>query len=161
MRCFILVVLSLGICPSFGLTLEELQADPNLTPERFADYFANFDFRFRADVQKPEVFLATRAGDCDDYAILAAEVLSVRGYTPRLITVRMRKVVHVVCYIPETKSYLDFNQRKSFRRLIDSDGTLEDIARRVAASFRKRWTSASEFTFQQGRKRLVKTVLPG
>ena len=143
-----------------GLTVEDLEKDKNLTPESFARHFVNFGFCFRKDVQPPEQFLSRRSGDCDDYAILAAGVFRARGYRPRLITVRTKKIVHVVCYVPETGSYLDYNQRRSPQKTVPSDGSLADVARRVACSFNDDWTSVSEFTFESGRKRLVKTITP-
>lgn len=144
---------------SFGLTLEELQKIPDLTPQKFATLFSDFDFKFRAQVQDHRVFLATESGDCDDYATLAAAVLSQKGYTPRLITVRMPNLVHVVCYIEETKSYLDYNNRGYASRTVSCGSSIEEIAGKVAKSSNLRWSSASEFTFGDGMKRLVKTVV--
>lgn len=156
------MVIALFLCFAFSassLTLEEIRKMPGLTPRKFAALFSDFEFKFRAEVQDPEVFLATQSGDCDDYATLAAAVLRERGYTPRLITVRMPSVVHVVCYIEETKSYLDYNNRSFFMRTVSCGGSIEEIARRVAKSSDLPWHSASEFTFQDGLKRLVKTVV--
>ena len=140
-----------------AVTVNDLRNDPQLTPERIGSYFANFDFEFRSQVQRPEVFLAAKSGDCDDYATLAADVLKQKGYTPHLVTVRMKKVVHVVCYIEETKSYLDFNKRHEAVCTVPSDGSLTDIAQQVARSYRTTWTSVSEFTYEDGIKRLVAT----
>jgi hypothetical protein len=144
---------------SLGLTLEEIRNLPDLTPRKFARLFSDFEFKFRAQVQEPRVFLATESGDCDDYATLAAAVLSERGYTPRLITVRMPNLVHVVCYIEETHSYLDYNHRSYFTRTVSCGSSIEEIARKVAKASKLPWISASEFTYEEGTKRLVKTVL--
>lgn len=143
-----------------AVTLEEIRNTPDLTPAKFASFFSEFDYKFRADVQKPAAFLASETGDCDDYATLAALVLKEKGYTPRLITVRMPGVVHVVCYVEETGSYLDYNNRKYVLKVTKSGSDLNEIARRVAKSYRLDWTSVSEFTFGDGVKRLVSTVLP-
>src|SRR5687767_2893421 len=110
---FLLALLILSI-PAFGLSLEDIRNTPDLTPKKFAAYFRDFEFKFHSEVQSPDIFLATRSGDCDDFSTLAAAVLRDRGYTPRLITVRMPGVTHVVCYIEETKSYLDYNNRGGF-----------------------------------------------
>ena len=156
----ILCAILLGLArSSFGLTLEEIRQIPDLTPRKFASLFSEFKFKFRAEVQEPRVFLATESGDCDDYSTLAADVLRERGYTPRLITIRMPNLVHVVCYIEETKCYLDYNNRSFFARTVSSGTSLEDIAKKVAKSSSLPWISASEFTFAEGEKRLVKTVL--
>ena len=128
------------------------------TPAKFAKFFSGFEFVFHSEVQSPEVFLATEAGDCDDYATLAAAVLKEKGYTPRLITVRMPKVIHVVCYIEETHSYLDYNVRNKFIRTVGCGNSISDIAAKVAASYHEEWSSASEFTYEDGLKRLVATV---
>lgn len=156
----IAAVLALGLMatPLFGLTLEDLRRDPKLTPQRFARYFANFKFEFHAELQSPEVFLASESGDCDDYATLAAAVLREKGYTTRLVTVRMPGTVHVVCYVAETRGYLDYNNREFLVRTVASDGSLKDVARKVARSFGEQWTSASEFELQDGEQRILATV---
>lgn len=145
---------------SSAVTFEELRNAPNLTPQKFASYFSDFEFRFHAEIQPIDLFLETKSGDCDDYAILAATVLKEKGYTPRLVTVRMPGVVHVVCYIEETHSYLDYNARQYLSRTISSGPTVSEIAAKVAASYSLAWTSASEFTYGDGLKRLVATELP-
>ncbi|MHB8523928.1 MAG: transglutaminase-like domain-containing protein [Limisphaerales bacterium] len=153
-----LLALWLAATPLLGVTLEDLRRDSKLTPQRFARYFADFQFKYHTEVQAPEVFLASESGDCDDYATLAAMVLSEKGYTTRLVTVRMPGVVHVVCYVAETGCYLDYNNREFLIRTVGTNGSLADIARKVAWSFGGSWTSASEFTFQDGVKRTVTTV---
>jgi Transglutaminase-like domain len=153
-----LLLLCLAAGPVFGITLEQLRRDSRLTPHRFARYFSDFKFEFHPRVQSPQAFLARRAGDCDDYATLAAAVLREKGYTPRLITVRMPGRVHVVCYVAETHSYLDYNNRDRLFATVHSRGTLPDIARKVAKSFDTRWLSASEFVFRHEAKEIVATV---
>lgn len=155
--CFLL----LPVCASElqATTVQELENTADLTPAAFAHFFSGFEFKFHNEVQSPEAFLATQSGDCDDYAILAARVLKLHGYTPRLITVRMPRVVHVVCYVEETNSYLDYNYRSSASGTIECRPEVAEIARSVAKSYGLKWSSASEFTFESGTKRLVKTVL--
>jgi hypothetical protein len=142
----------------FGIDLNDLRSAPDLTPRKFAAYFSDFEFKFHAEIQSPDAFLATRSGDCDDFSTLAASVLREKGYTPRLITVRMPGVTHVVCYIEETKSYLDYNYR-GLNRCVDSAPNIEAIAESVAKSYNLKWTSASEFTYADGLKRLVQTAI--
>jgi hypothetical protein len=141
-----------------GLTLDELQNVRQLTPEVFARFFRDFEFKYHDHVQAPEMFLATQSGDCDDYATLASQVLKQHGYSPRLIAVRMAGLVHVVCYIPEVNAYLDYNQRSSPSALVRSGAQLADVARSVARSYSAKWVSASEFTYESGVKRLIATV---
>jgi hypothetical protein len=146
---------------SNALTLEQIESSPNLSPEQFASFFRSFAFHFCSEVQPAEKFLATESGDCDDYAILASNVLRRHGYTPRLIAVRMPKVVHVVCYIPETSSYLDYNLRAQGKGIVECRPEIAEVARSVAKSYSAKWSSASEFTFEAGAKRLVQTVVEG
>jgi hypothetical protein len=153
----------LAMCAAMAaqaVTLEQLRSDRQLTPQRFAAYFAGFAFKFHEAVQDPVNFLATESGDCDDYATLAAEVLAEKGYTTRLITVRMAGENHVVCYVEETRCYLDYNNRSVIFRTVASNGTLPDIATKVARSFDAPWTSAAVFTFDGCVKRLGQTATP-
>ena len=158
---FFCILAILFATPAQALTLEELRAMPDLTPRKFAALFSDFHFRFRAEVQDPRAFLASETGDCDDYATLAALILKEKGYTPRLITVRMPNLVHVVCYIEETQSYLDYDNRSYFSRTISCGNDIDEIARKVARANGRPWSSASEFTFAEGMKRLVQTVTDG
>ena len=127
----VLLLLVLGFCLAAGsasaLTMDELLKDSELPPERFMHHFADFKFRLGETVPPPETFLASKAGDCDDFATLAADVLRRKGYTTRLIVVHMEKDVHVVCYVKEIKGYLDYNYRKEADPIVASDGTLADI----------------------------------
>ncbi len=152
-------MISIFICSSGAITLGDLRNDSNLTPQHFASFFSNFRYEYRAAVQPPEIFLATQSGDCDDYATLADMVLREKGYTTRLVTVRTKHVVHVVCYVKETQTYLDFNNRGCFRRTIHCGEELPAIASAVAKSLHEDWNSVTEFKFDAGLKRLVKTVL--
>lgn len=130
-----------------------------LTCRKFAGYFKDFDYNFHAEIQPPEIFLATQAGDCDDYAILADLVLREHGFTTKLVTVRMPGLVpHVVCYVLEEKVYLDYNNRIYLTRTEKADPDLRDIARKVAKSFEANWTSVSEFKYHDGLKELVQTI---
>ncbi len=131
-----------------AITLAELRADAKLTPERLMKYFAGFKFELGRTVQKPEAFLAAQAGDCDDFATLAADLLREKGYTTRLVAVFMPREVHVVCYVKETNGYLDYNCRRKPSPLVKCDGQLSAIALSVARSFRAQWRSVSEFTMK-------------
>jgi hypothetical protein len=156
-KTFAALCLSAITCSTFAVSLEDLRRQ-DLTPPKFASYFRNFQFDFRNEVQRPELFLARKSGDCDDYSTLAAAVLREKGYTPRLISIRMPGVTHVVCYIEETRSYLDYNFR-GHTVAVNSGNVLQAIAESVARSYRLQWSSASEFTFDSGVKRLVQTVV--
>lgn len=141
-----------------AFSLQDLREDKKLTPENFNKRFAKFKFEFAAPVQTPEQFIARKTGDCDDYATLAAAELAARGYTPKLIAVRMRKEIHVVCYVKEANGYLDYNYRSKRSGLVRCGAEMEEIAESVSKYFKAPWTSASEFTYGDGVKRMVSTV---
>lgn len=152
-----LLLLSVG--NAHALTLEDLRNDATLAPENFAFRFSNFKFAFGIDVQRPEDFLASGSGDCDDYSTLAASELVWRGYHARLISVRLKHVVHVVCYVDESIGYLDYNLRARGSGIVHCGSDLAEIADSVAKSFNSQWSSVSEFTYSDGVKRLVSTEL--
>lgn len=146
---------------SRAMTLDQLRDTPALTPDKLASYFAGFEFKFHEEVQDHEIFWETKSGDCDDYATLAAEILAHHGYTPRLIAVRMKGETHVVCYIPETGSYLDYNCRNDTQKLVPCSSRLTDIAHKVADSFGRDWVATYEFTYREAEKlkRLVDRIV--
>lgn len=145
--------------PSHALTMEELRKIPALTPEKFGRLFAGFEFKFHEEVQGHDAFLISKSGDCDDYATVAAEILEQRGYTPRMIAVRMKGETHVICYIKETKSYLDYNCRKDSNPMVPCDERITEIAKKVSASFGRDWIATYEFTFSDNTKRLVNNIV--
>jgi hypothetical protein len=140
-----------------AVTLEELERDTHLTPERFIRTFADFGFESSRTVREPQVFLQRRCGDCDDFATLAADLLAKRGYTTRLIAVYMPKEVHVVCYVAEINGYLDYNRRQEASPVVKCDSELSSIAGSVAGSFHSEWLSASQYKFQSGHADFVLT----
>ena len=148
-----------------ALTMSDLLNDPKMTPKRFAGLFENFTFVLQPfEVQNPDQFLATQCGDCIDYAVLADYVLHRRGYGTRLIRVEMvgKNVGNAVCYVTESRAYLDYNNRKFMFNLERSGPTIREIAAKVADSFEANWTFAQEFTFDgytQYRRHTVFTVV--
>ena len=159
-----LCLLTVGLAlpgPLGAITLEELLTQPKLTPKKFAAYFGDFAYEFNGPIQPPTAFLAREKGDCDDYSVLADHVLSKHGYKTRLIHVRLTgRVAHAVCYVEESKAYLDFNNRAVFFTLTRSDPDLREIASKVAKSLEASWTTASEFTYSYTtrRKTMIATV---
>src|SRR5271163_2212877 len=114
LRSAALLALALLAAPlaSRAFSMKELRETPNLTPEKFERLFADFAFKFHPEIQPHDVFLKTKSGDCYDFATVAAEILKGRGYTPRMIAIRMKGETHVVCYVAEENGYLDYNTRK-------------------------------------------------
>lgn len=156
------VVLGLVLADARALTVFELLTEPGLTPKKFAGKFERFEYEFDALVQPAEVFLRRETGDCDDYAIFADHVLRQRGFQTRIIHIRLvGRVAHAVCYVDESKAFLDFNNRRYFRNLERSGRRLREIAQEVASSFKGNWTSASEFTYdyKEGKKHFARTVV--
>jgi len=147
-----------------ALTLDDLLSDPKMTPSKFAGLFRDFAFDMHPfDVQDPETFLATRTGDCIDYAVLANYVLSRNGFSTRLIRVEMvgKNIGHAVCYVTQDRVYMDYNNRRFFFALVRSGPTIREIATKVAESFQAHWTFASEFAYDYNSniKRVLLTVV--
>jgi hypothetical protein len=146
-----------------GLTLHELESDPRMTPKSFANRFEDFAYEYCPYVQPPDVFLRDRAGDCDDYAILADHILGGRGYHTRIIHISLTgsDIGHAVCYVDQDRVYLDYNNRAVFFNLTRCGASLREIATKVARSFERNWTSASEYSYsyKDDRKRLRMTVV--
>jgi hypothetical protein len=145
----LLAVPAPALKPSDHFTLQDLERAPALTPGQFADLFEDFAYEYDPSVQPPEVFLQERRGDCDDYAILGAYILGLKGYKTRLIQVQLvgTNVDHAVCYVTDKRVYLDYNDRKYTFNLGKSRPTVRDIAEKVADSFEQNWTTAFEFTY--------------
>jgi hypothetical protein len=149
-------------------TLRDLEQEPDLTPSKFADLFEDFEFRFLSNIQSAESFLRSRSGDCDDYAALAEYVLGKRGYTARIVQVRLvgSGIDHAVCYVDEKRVYLDYNNRKFTFNLERSRPYLRDIAQKVADSLERNWTVVYEFSYSYTERRkhtrhvVVKTADP-
>jgi hypothetical protein len=144
-----------------ALTVDQLRNDPNLTPERFARYFRDFEFKLGACRQAPKDFLAAQSGDCEDFACLAAEILREKKYSTKLIAVFMKGQTHVVCYVDEIHGYLDYNLRKEACAIQLASGKLEEIADKVAAYFRTPWRSASEFNYEANQPRFGRIAFAG
>jgi hypothetical protein len=146
--CALALVVALAVGRLDALTLVDLLSDAKMTPRRFASNFEDFEYEFHPGVQPPDVFLSTRRGDCDDYAILADYVLKRKDFGTRLVRVSLvGRVAHDVCYVIQSKAYLDYNNRKYASTLEGSGRRLRAIATEVAASFEANWTSASEYTY--------------
>jgi hypothetical protein len=94
------------------------------------------------------------------FPIVAAQMLTERGYDCRLIAVRFTdSSPGIVCYVASDSVYIDFNNQTYISKLNPSGSTIREIATHVAASLGKTWTSASEFTVaDDGTKNLFATV---
>jgi hypothetical protein len=146
--CALALIGALTLSRLDAITLVDLLNDPKLTPKKFASHFETFEYEFHVAVQPADVFLANRSGDCDDYAVLADFVLKRKTYTTRLVRVSLvGRVAHDVCYVVQSKAYLDYNNRKYASPLEGSGRRLRQIANEVADSFEANWTSASEYTY--------------
>lgn len=164
-----LVLLAMGVWAlattglAEGPTLRELERDQKMSPKRFANYFEDFAYEYYPYVQSPEMFLRNRAGDCDDYAVLGDFILRRRGFHTRIIHISLvgSDIGHAVCYVDDDHLYLDYNNRKYFFNLTRCGHTLREIATKVARSFERNWTSASEYTYNyiEDKKRIKMTVV--
>jgi hypothetical protein len=143
--CFSLVC---AAATAYAGGLNDLLNQKDLTPEGLARGFADFAFELRPQVQEPETFLQRKRGDCADYSKLASTVLTHHGYATKLVVVMMAKQTHVVCYVKEAGGFLDYNHRADAHPIVASDGSLEDIAGKVAVDFRSPWRMASFFRYR-------------
>lgn len=150
-----LVLMLLTVSSSNAFTFKDLENDSHLTPESLIRRFSHFKFKLLADVQKHDAFLASQEGDCDDFATLSADILKAKGFTPHLIAVHMAHQFHVVCYVDEIKGYLDYNNRSKDSPIVPSNGSLEDVANKVARSFRSTWSTAAEFAYRNGVRQTI------
>ena len=146
--CALALVVALAVGRLDALTLVDLLSDTKMTPKRFAANFEDFEYEFHVEVQPADVFLGERRGDCDDYAVLADYVLKRKDFSTRLVRVSLvGRVAHDVCYVIQSKAYLDYNNRKYASTLEGCGRRLRAIATEVADSFQANWTSVSEYTY--------------
>ncbi len=140
---------SSAIKPTDYFHLKDLEKERSMTPEQFANLFERFFYEFHPRLKEPEEFLVQRAGDCDDYAVLGAYILGMKGHKTRLMQVQLTgdNVDHAVLFVIGNNVYLDYNNRKLRYKLVKSGPTLRDVAALVAASFKQSWTTAFEFTY--------------
>lgn len=164
----LLSVSASAIKPTDQFDLARLEKEKSMNPGEFASLFERFFYEFSPRVMPPEDFVRQRAGDCDDYAILASHILEPKGYKVRLMQIQLtgNNVDHAVAYVAGENVYLDYNNRGLRRKLVKSDPTVREVAKLVAASFQQTWTSGFEFTYSydQPRKKIrwvvVKTDPP-
>ncbi len=140
--------------------LARLRTLDSLTPGRFLSEFADFAFELGEHVQEAETFLTRKRGDCDDFASLAARVLTERGYRTKLVVVMMPAQTHVVCYVREAQGFLDFNRRAMAEPVVAADGSLEDVATKVARSFRSPWWMAAEVEYKDRQAVFIESAFP-
>lgn len=140
--------------------LSALTGKVDLTPENLIRSFAGFTFELSAQPQDAATFLQRKRGDCDDFASLASRLLTARGYKTKLVAVMLEQQTHVVCYVSEARGFLDFNHRADAQPIIASDGSLEDIAQKIASDFRSRWQTASEFRYENKSPVYLEIVFP-
>jgi hypothetical protein len=134
---------------SSAARMSDLLDQKDLTPDGLARVMADFSFELAPQVQEPEIFLRRKRGDCADFANLASLVLAHRGYTTKLVVVMMSRQTHVVCYVKEAGGFLDYNHRADAHPIIASDGSLADIAGKVAGDFHSPWRMASAFRYHE------------
>ena len=104
--------------PSFRDLAIKLQ-----TPEDVAHYmWRHFQFEddrsnFGRDDhwQKPEEFLTTQKGDCEDFALFAREVLKMQGIKCFLLNVYGKRFAHTVCVFKENGKYNVIDGTNVFR----------------------------------------------
>jgi hypothetical protein len=149
-----------AVATAGAVSLDDLLNRKDLTPEGLARVIAHFDFELAPTVQAPDTFLQRKRGDCADFSNLAYTVLKQHGYTAKLVVVMMSNETHVVCFVKEAGGFLDYNHRADQHPIIPSDGSLEDIAGKVAGDFRSHWHMASAFRYRGTSPVYLDTVFP-
>lgn len=95
-----------------------------------------------------------------DYPTLADKILKPQGYQTKLIAVRLAATgYYVVCYVPEEKVFIDYDEEKNDFNLQPSAGTIREIATSASSLLSENWTSASEFVMANNIKKVVATVV--
>jgi hypothetical protein len=155
-----MLLLALTMGSSQAGEFARMQQDPDLSPQRLLSHFAGFAYELGEQLQDPETFLRRGRGDCDDFASLADRLLTERGWDCKLVVVMMERQTHVVCYVAEAEGFLDFNRRAVADPITRSAATLEDIADKVAGSFRSRWWVASEIEYREGHTVFLASAFP-
>jgi len=154
-------LIATGFCTAAHAGAEsDLAGQTDLTPENLIRSFAGFKFELSAQPQDAETFLQRKRGDCDDFAALASRLLAERGYKTKVVVVMMNQQTHVVCYVKEAHGFLDFNHRADAQPIIESNGSLEDIAEKVAGDFRAPWHMASEIKYENKAPVYLEVVFP-
>lgn len=130
----------------------------SLNPSEFGRRFARFRYEFGAEVRPAGIFLQNGAGDCDDFAVLTADVFRERGARAVLYSIRLPGETHVICHLPDAGGYLDFNRRAEPDPFVRCGSDPAEIAASVARDFGRPWLSISEFVFEHGRKWQVRRL---
>jgi hypothetical protein len=95
-----------------------------------------------------------------DYVILAGNVLTGKGYRPRMVLVNMPGIVcDDACYVTEGSSFIHYDRGSYALQLQGSGPTLRSIAAKLSSTLGLDWTSASEFTYSNGIAQIVATVV--
>ena len=76
------------------------------------------------------------------------------------MVVIMENQTRVVCYVREAHGFLDFNRRAESQPVVESDGSLQDVAQKVAVSFHRTWRMASEFRYENKLPLYLASVFP-
>ncbi len=114
------------------------------TPEKVFTWLTTF-IQYRADQTPEDEFrpaektFALGYGDCDDYAVFAATVLSQHGYNTKVLAVYSASLVHAVCVWEENGSY-NYLSNLGLRRI--SAQNLEQLAADISSS----WISYQIYT---------------
>lgn len=97
--------------------------------------------------QDPEEFLAHRAGDCEDYALLAQAVLTLQGKEAFLFSLYGPEgYAHTICVFVEAGRYNVINEDRVIRYRANS---LEELAALLNPAWR--WAAVAEKTGHRGR----------
>jgi hypothetical protein len=91
------------------------------SPEDIARFFSR-EFRYAMTlpdrVRSPEEMLETRSGDCEDFAILASEMLTRMGVENQVIIIKFSglRIMHAICAWKGDDGFCNFISNQEFQR---------------------------------------------
>ncbi|MCF7762169.1 MAG: fibronectin type III domain-containing protein [Verrucomicrobia bacterium] len=95
----------------------------------------------------------------DSVPVLADQVLRKKGFTTHLVVVRMAGGSgREFCHVAGPESYIDYDERSAIVSVGSSGGSIRDVASRFASRLGMDWTSASQFVYVDGARKILATV---
>ena len=91
------------------------------SPEDIARFFSQkltYTMTLPDRVHSPEETMEARSGDCDDFAILASEMLTRMGVENQVIVIKFRdlNIMHAVCVWKDKNGFYSFISNQEFQR---------------------------------------------
>ncbi len=124
------------------------------TPEQIARWFSS-EFKYQMTLpdspQSPGETIARRTGDCDDFAVLAAEILARSGIPSDVIIIKYEGLgmMHAICIFKDKDGTYSFISNMEYHRT-----HMHDVAGAVA----KYYPDYENIIYSNGKREFLKTV---